>query len=1171
MTTSGSHEPGHGSRHALPKVPFEIQGELGRGAHGVVYHVRVSEAVAALAPGGAGPREAALKVAMRHTGEDPEGAMVQYRRFLREARVLQRMEPHPHVVGVWDVGQTEAGEQWILLDLVSGTSLRRLMDSGPPSYERLVDIVLGVVTGLDHIHSCGVLHRDLKPDNILLDEVGSPRIGDFGLAQFSLAERSITASDEAVGTPLYMSPEMASFQADALGPWSDVFSLGVILFELISGRLPFLGRTAAEVLQAICTSEPEPLHPVNQQVPDALIEICRRALEKSPRRRYASCEALLNDLRRVDGFDQRAVVEQRPGSRGPGRWVRQWDSATRSSMSGSRRYGLTIAMGVLVAAAGLWAVVGTWSDPSSSEAGGGAEVVATPSTVSAEGDYTQERSGPVPQALEMLAGSPPRPESALEFLQASATAAGPPGALLQAELLGLLRADPAEAQAALDAAGLADSALGLAQSARLQADRGNDEKARRLLEQAGELAPDAGLTAAVERVYMGSEGAVTWLARRARQASRLAGRTGSGRWRAEADRLLRALVNRASGTGLASLARAEGHLERRQLGLAEESAGSALQASLDTSQRGAAFLVRARARLALGQYVAAAADAVAALNHGADPFVSGAVEVEALVAAGDPESVPRSQRLVKAALEADAARPRPWYFRYWRMRLLEIRSLAALGELRAALQGASALSQEVQRQLAFWRSPKRFARTSAGIDLTESFLRDPDDASGLVLLAMARLRHDNDLVLQRAGIADLVRASRWWVPAVLFWKVAREGPDQLGLVKFADKETLRGDGEPLTPDQQQLLEVLVALDGTGAAAADPRRALALNAKLLETDLLRPEVWLVQAQCLYELGRFREGEEALDLLRRLAPSVSESDVLELLYRDEEERQRLAVERLVTSGLGVDLIQAIWRMRDGGKLFPPGWERGGVSLRECLQALRTQRFLGLDLLPDVREGERRHLADSDGAGWALHWYLIGAARSLEAEEHSDEARRLQQKLQSRRRLAAAAELHAMQSELDIARSGARREFRSAAAAFERAAALGGQNVGPLAQVYRAAQAFALVGAGDADAGLEGLLTRCLRAQEQVMPLGRIRWRLMEVEPFYFQKLVRFHQFGFDRAALLAFRARVRLQRGDLQLAMHDAEQAATLHAEQSLVLVEVYEALLQKLSVEGEDRR
>jgi tetratricopeptide (TPR) repeat protein len=249
---------------------YTLEEELARGGAGVVFRAR--DAAGA-------PVAVKLLLAAQNSSERT------LKRFRREAQVLARLN-HPHVVRVREVGD-EQGLPYLVMDLVDGVSLQQELDArGPLEPRRAARLLLQVTDAITHAHQSGLLHRDLKPGNILLDAGDQTRLTDFGL---------VKEPGQLLGTPGYMPPEQAHGQLDRLGPASDVYGLGATLYALLSGHPPHEGETLVEVLSQLGDA-PRPLRAQRPQVPPGLEAICLRCLEPIPERRYPTASALRNAL-----------------------------------------------------------------------------------------------------------------------------------------------------------------------------------------------------------------------------------------------------------------------------------------------------------------------------------------------------------------------------------------------------------------------------------------------------------------------------------------------------------------------------------------------------------------------------------------------------------------------------------------------------------------------------------------------------------------------------------------------------------------------------------------------------------------------------------------------------------------------------------------------------------
>jgi serine/threonine-protein kinase len=219
------------------------------------------------------------------------------RRFYQEAKAAAGLN-HSHIVKVHDVGECE-GQHFLAMDLVDGETLAELSDGGRPTDpQRAAEIMADVARAVAYLHSKGIVHRDLKPSNILLNADGTPYVTDFGLAKLLSGDSRQTTTGTIIGTPSYMAPEQAGGHSRRVTTASDVYSLGAILYELLTGRPVFHEDNPLDTL--LCVLEREPLLPrrLNPRVPADLEQVCLRCLEKDPARRYPSAAALAEDLER---------------------------------------------------------------------------------------------------------------------------------------------------------------------------------------------------------------------------------------------------------------------------------------------------------------------------------------------------------------------------------------------------------------------------------------------------------------------------------------------------------------------------------------------------------------------------------------------------------------------------------------------------------------------------------------------------------------------------------------------------------------------------------------------------------------------------------------------------------------------------------------------------------
>jgi eukaryotic-like serine/threonine-protein kinase len=267
----------------MPQVPgYEILGLLGRGGMGVVYRARHL----------ALDRLVALKM-IRAGGLAGAADLT---RFRSEAQAAARLQ-HPNVVQIHEVGEHD-GLPFFSLELVEGGSLAERMDGTPFPPRQAAQLVRTLAQAIQAAHMSGIVHRDLKPANVLLTRAGVPKVSDFGLAKKLDDAAGLTMTGEVMGTPSYMAPEQTGQTADKVGPATDVYALGTILYELLTGRAPFKATTALDTLYQVVHQEPVPARQLQPKVPRDLETICLKCLQKEPRKRYASAEALAEDLDR---------------------------------------------------------------------------------------------------------------------------------------------------------------------------------------------------------------------------------------------------------------------------------------------------------------------------------------------------------------------------------------------------------------------------------------------------------------------------------------------------------------------------------------------------------------------------------------------------------------------------------------------------------------------------------------------------------------------------------------------------------------------------------------------------------------------------------------------------------------------------------------------------------
>ncbi len=304
-TPGNARRPGSGLFPSAPQVTgqripgYEILGEVGRGGMGVVYKARQISL----------NRVVALKMILA----GPHAGAEQLVRFRMEAEAVARMQ-HPNIVQVYEVGEHN-GQSYCCLEFVAGGSLDKKLAGNPQPAREAAQLVETLAQAMEAAHQRGIIHRDLKPANILLAPGGGLKITDFGLAKRLDDETWKTHSGAIMGTPSYMAPEQAGGKKGEIGPVTDVYALGAILYELLTGRPPFRAATLIDTLDQVRYQEPVAPRRLQPKVPRDLETICLKCLQKEPPKRYASARALAEDLHR---FLKDEPIQARPA----GIWVR---------------------------------------------------------------------------------------------------------------------------------------------------------------------------------------------------------------------------------------------------------------------------------------------------------------------------------------------------------------------------------------------------------------------------------------------------------------------------------------------------------------------------------------------------------------------------------------------------------------------------------------------------------------------------------------------------------------------------------------------------------------------------------------------------------------------------------------------------------------------------------
>jgi WD40 repeat protein/tRNA A-37 threonylcarbamoyl transferase component Bud32 len=262
---------------------YENLGEIARGGQSVVYKARQLSL----------NRLVALKMILGGAAADME----ERARLRREAEAVAQLR-HPHIVQIYDIGEQD-GLPYLALEFMPGGTLTNTINAGSPRPLEAARLIETLARAIHAAHEQGFVHRDLKPGNILFAADGAAKIADFGLAKRLQADSQLTQSGSIMGTPSYMAPEQAAGKSKEVGPAADVYGLGAILYELLTGRPPFHGQSSWEIVSAVMTADPLAPRRLQVGVPEDLETICLKCLEKAPYRRYSTALALAEDLHRL--------------------------------------------------------------------------------------------------------------------------------------------------------------------------------------------------------------------------------------------------------------------------------------------------------------------------------------------------------------------------------------------------------------------------------------------------------------------------------------------------------------------------------------------------------------------------------------------------------------------------------------------------------------------------------------------------------------------------------------------------------------------------------------------------------------------------------------------------------------------------------------------------------
>ncbi|NQV72465.1 protein kinase [bacterium] len=261
---------------------YEIQEQLGAGGMGVVYRALDTKL----------GRTVALKFLPTHLSSDEKSKL----RFMQEAKAASALD-HANICTIHDIAEDDGGHLFIVMSYYDGQTLKYLLQNEPPSIEEATTIGIQIARGLSRAHEAGIVHRDIKPANIMVTSRKEVKILDFGVAKLSEGA-DLTKEGSTIGTAFYMSPEQS--KGESVDVRADVWSLGIVLFEMLTGRLPFEGGYEAALVYAIINEEAPPVHSINPKVPEALSDVVARCLAKQPDQRYSSAKALVSDLELFD-------------------------------------------------------------------------------------------------------------------------------------------------------------------------------------------------------------------------------------------------------------------------------------------------------------------------------------------------------------------------------------------------------------------------------------------------------------------------------------------------------------------------------------------------------------------------------------------------------------------------------------------------------------------------------------------------------------------------------------------------------------------------------------------------------------------------------------------------------------------------------------------------------
>src|SRR5436189_2004162 len=281
-TVAGIGDAGHPASVLMDFGDYELLEEIGRGGQGVVYRARQKSL----------NRTVALKV----IGLGQWATEVHLKRFRREAESAANLD-HPCIVPIYDVGERE-GSCYFSMKFIDGGQLDEVARRTPISIRNAAELIAKLARTVHYAHEHGILHRDIKPGNILVDTKGEPHLTDFGLARLLETKSTVTHTMDVLGTPSYMAPEQASGRNEQLTSATDVYGLGAVFYQLLTDHPPFAGGTTYETIKLLLDAEPRQPRLWNPKIDRDLSTICLKCLDKDPQRRYPSALALAEDLER---------------------------------------------------------------------------------------------------------------------------------------------------------------------------------------------------------------------------------------------------------------------------------------------------------------------------------------------------------------------------------------------------------------------------------------------------------------------------------------------------------------------------------------------------------------------------------------------------------------------------------------------------------------------------------------------------------------------------------------------------------------------------------------------------------------------------------------------------------------------------------------------------------